>query len=102
MHLIQILLPTYDNEGIAIPREIFHAIGDELVARFGGLTAHTRAPAQGLWIAPGREAKRDDIAVFEVMATVIDEAWWNQYRQTLEKKLHQESIVIRSHPIQLL
>ena len=102
MHLIQILLPTYDNEGIAIPREIFHAIGDELVARFGGLTAHTRAPAEGFWATPGHEATRDDIIVFEVMTPTIDEIWWSQYRKSLETKLHQESVVIRSHPISLL
>lgn len=102
MHLIQILLPIYDNEGMAIPSEIFHAIGDELVARFGGLTAYTRAPAEGLWVAPGHEAKRDDIAVFEVMTAEVDESWWAQYRKALEKRLYQESVVIRSHAIQLL
>jgi hypothetical protein len=102
MHLVQILLPTYDNEGMAIPREIFHAIGNELVARFGGLTAHTRAPAEGLWVAPGHEAKRDDIAVFEVMTPILEELWWSQYRKGLEKRLYQESIVIRSYPVQLL
>ncbi len=54
MHLIQILLPIYDNEGMAIPREIFHAIGNELVQRFGGLTAHTRAPAEAGHMGPVR------------------------------------------------
>ena len=102
MHLVQILLPTYDNEGMAIPREVFHTIGNELVARFGGLTAHTRAPAEGLWVAPGHDAKRDDIAVFEVMTPILEEAWWSQYRKGLEKRLYQETIVVRSYPIQLL
>ena len=102
MHLVQILLPIYDNEGMAIPHEIFHAIGNELVARFGGLTAYTRAPAEGLWVAPGHEAKRDDIAVFEVMTAEVDELWWSQYRKALEERLYQESIVIRSHAIHLL
>jgi hypothetical protein len=102
MHLVQILLPIYDNEGMAIPREIFHAIGNELVARFGGLTAYTRAPAEGLWVAPGHEPQRDDIAVFEVMTPIIEELWWSQYRKALEKRLYQESIVIRCHTIQLL
>ena len=89
MHLIQILLPTYDNEGIAIPRDVFHAIGNELVQRFGGLTAHTRAPAEGVWVAPGHDAQRDDIAVFEVMTAEVDGAWWSQYRKGLEKRLYQ-------------
>jgi hypothetical protein len=102
MYLIQILLPIYDNHGEAFPQELFHAIGDELVARFSGLTAFTRAPAEGLWVPPGHQAKRDDIAVFEVMAPEIDEQWWAEYRKSLEKRLRQESIVIRSHAIRLL
>ncbi len=102
MHLIQILLPIYDNEGHEFPHELYRAIGDELVKRFKGLTAFTRAPAEGLWVPPGRQAKRDDIAVFEVMVAEIDEAWWANYRERLEKRLRQQSIVIRSYPIQLL
>jgi hypothetical protein len=102
MHLIQILLPLYDNEGREFAHEIYREIGDELVARFSGLTAFTRAPAEGHWAPTGNETERDDIMIFEVMASKIDEKWWSEYRKTLEERLRQESIVIRSYAIRLL
>jgi len=102
MHLIQILLPIYDNEGHEFPHDIYRAIGDELVARFSGLTAFTRAPAEGFWAPRGDEAKRDDIVVFEVMTETIDKQWWARYRAGLEKRLRQEAIVIRTHKTELL
>jgi hypothetical protein len=102
MHLIQILLPLYDNEGREFAHELYRDIGEELVARFSGLTAFTRAPAEGHWMPAGNETKRDDIMIFEVMAPKIDEKWWSEYRKTLEKRLRQESIVIRSYAIRLL
>ncbi len=101
MHLIQILIPTYDNEGNPFPHEIYGTIGDELVARFSGLTAHTRAPAQGFWTS-GNQTARDEIVIFEVMVRQVDETWWSHYRRELEGRLRQESVIIRAHPIQLL
>ena len=101
MHLIQILLPTYDNEGKAFPHDLYGAIGDELVGRFSGLTAYTQAPAEGLWTRGNRTA-RDEIVVFEVMVEELDEGWWSDYRHELESRLRQESVVIRTHPIRLL
>jgi hypothetical protein len=101
MHLIQILIPTYDNEGKPFPHDIYGAIGDELVARFSGLTAYTQAPAEGFWTRGNRTA-RDEIVVFEVMVAELDERWWSEYRHQLENRLRQESVVIRTHPIHLL
>ena len=49
MYLIQILLPLYRNDGQALPRALFRQVRDELIERFGGLTAYTRAPASGYW-----------------------------------------------------
>jgi|SRR6185312_3744302 hypothetical protein len=102
MHLVQILLPIYDNEGRAFPHEIYGAIRDELVARFSGFTGFTSAPAEGLWTRDDQETKRDEIVVFEVMVADIDSEWWAGYRRSLEKRLRQESVVIRSHAIRLL
>jgi len=71
MHLIQILLPMYDNFGRAFAEGDYSTVRRELTDKFGGLTAFTRAPAQGLWNNEG-ETKHDDIVVFEVMTSEID------------------------------
>src|SRR5205823_2930353 len=67
IYLVQLLLPLYDNAGRAFPASQYTTVRDELTARFGGLTAYTRAPAQGLWQNEGGAPKRDDIVVYEVM-----------------------------------
>ena len=83
MHLIQILLPLYDNEGHEFPQVEFRRVSSELAHRFGGLTAFTRAPAEGVW----RESMKpnpthDDIVVFEVMVDDLDRAWWKTTAST--------------------
>jgi hypothetical protein len=99
--LIQILLPLYDNDGHAFSEEHFGKVRRELTARFGGLTAFTRAPAQGLWNDEG-ETKHDEIVVFEVMAEQLDAGWWRDYRQTLEREFRQDTIVIRVQPVTIV
>ena len=101
MYLIQILVPLYDNDGAKLGIDVLRGIRSELVDRFGGLTAFTRAPAEGLWTTQGG-VSRDEIVIFEVMAAVLDEAWWHDYRRDLEKRLRQELMVIRAQPITLL
>jgi hypothetical protein len=101
MHLIQILLPLYDNEGRRFGPETFDPVRDELSGRFGGLTAFSRAPAEGLW-REGGEKHRDDIVVYEVMADELDEGWWGGYRSELERVFRQDAIVIRAQKMQLL
>ena len=75
IYLIQILLPLYDNAGAPLPRELYARVREELTGKYGGLTAFSRAPAEGLW-QEGSETKRDDIVVLEVMADQLDRAWW--------------------------
>jgi hypothetical protein len=101
MHLIQILLPLYDNAGNTFDEELFGKVRRELTERFGGLTAFTRAPAQGLWKDEG-ETKRDDIVVFEVMAEELDAGWWRGYRKILETEFRQDTIVIRAQTVVIL
>jgi hypothetical protein len=101
MHLIQILLPLYDNDGHHFGEELFGKVRHELTERFGGLTAFTSAPAQGLWKDEG-QTKRDDIVVFEVMAKKLDADWWRGYRKKLEKDFRQDTIVIRAQEISVL
>jgi hypothetical protein len=101
VHLIQILLPLYDNAGAPLPRRLFAKVREELAGAFGGLTAFTRAPAEGLW-QNGGETRRDDIVVFEVMAEQLDEGWWRAYRGELERRFRQEEIVVRAQETRLL
>ena len=102
MHLIQLFLPLYDNEGTALPHELFRQVRDELVERFGGLTAHSRSPAHGLWQEQDGTTVRDDLVVYEVMAEALDESWWRNYRGELEQRFRQESMVVRAQSIRLL
>jgi hypothetical protein len=69
-----------------------------LASRFGGLTAHMRSPAHGLWTSEG-STKRDDMIIIEVMTRRFDRAWWKEYRRILEKAFRQEEIVVRVHDI---
>jgi flavin-binding protein dodecin len=101
MHLVQILLPLYDNAGSPFGEELYTKVRSELTERFGGLTAFTRAPAQGLWKSDGKTT-HDDIVVFEVMAAEIDRGWWKDYRTALEAAFRQDTIVIRAQDVTIL
>lgn len=101
MHLIQILLPLYDNDGRHFDEELYAAVREELGNRFGGLTAFTRAPAQGLWHSEG-ETSHDDIVVFEVMVEALDARWWRGYRTELERRFRQDTVVIRAQEVTIL
>jgi len=101
MYLVHILLPLNDNDGRPHGRELFRTVSAELTQRFGGLTAHTRAPAEGLWEDDG-EAERDEIVIYEVMAEDLDAGWWSEYRESLEARFRQKRVVVRSQEIRLL
>jgi hypothetical protein len=103
MHLVQILLPLYDNEQNPQPPEQFRTVQRELTDRFGGLTVYTRAPAHGMWKPEnGNKTTRDDIVIFEVMAPELDTVWWREYRRGLEARFRQEHILMRAQETQLL
>ena len=102
MHLIHILLPLNDNKGKPLPKKLFRTVADELTETFGGLTAHTRAPAQGLWKEGAEGTEKDEIVIYEVMAEGLDEAWWARYRKKLERRFKQEKVVVRAQEIRVL
>jgi len=102
MHLIQLLLPLYDNDGVRQPDELFRRVRSELTERFGGLTAYSRAPALGAWQDDAGHTGHDDIVVYEVMVEEIDRAWWNSYREQLEHAFRQRELVVRAQDITLL
>ena len=94
-HLVQILLPVYDNVGQRFPTGPYNHVRARLADMFGGLTAYTRAPAEGLWDS-GSTVKRDDIVVVEVMVDPLDRTWWKDYRRELEQLFRQDEIVLRA------
>jgi hypothetical protein len=95
MFLVEILLPLYDNEGRHFGAGAYDRVSEELAARFGGVTAFRRSPAEGVWRDGGVES-RDRVVVFEVMAEELDRAWWREYRGELECRFRQEKVVVRA------
>ena len=100
-HLVQILLPIYDNQSSKFASDLYGQVRSELTERFGGLTAYTRAPAEGLW-GTGDKVNRDDIIVLEVMVPVLDREWWHDYRKQLERLFRQDQIVVRAQAYEAL
>ncbi len=102
MHLVQILLPLYDNEQNPQAPDQFRRVRRELTDRFGGITIYTRAPAEGRWKLNENHTTKDDIVIFEVMAPELDAAWWKTYRHDLEARFRQDVIVVRAQQTRLL
>ena len=102
MYLIEIFLPLYDNEGRAFEREDFARVRNELAERYGGVTAFTRAPAEGVWRAESGDLARDELVIFEVMTKELDRDWWTEYREALRRRFHQEELLVRATATELL
>ncbi len=103
MHLVQILLPVYDNDGNELPQLAFRRVSSDLAHRFGGVTSFTRAPAEGVWNQPTTERPtHDDIVVVEVMVRELDRAWWATYRKELEHRFKQDEVIIRAQAMEQL
>src|SRR6187401_1105178 len=101
MFLVQILLPAFDNSGRRIPAREFRAVKKEITDKFHGLTAYSRSTAEGFW-GKGQATQHDEIIVYEVMVPTLQQGWWKRYRRRLEKRFRQNSIIVRSHRLQLL
>jgi hypothetical protein len=102
VHLVQILVPLFDNAGQRFPRGHYDRLAGELAERFGGLTAYVRAPAAGLWKDGPNETRRDDIVVYEVMVERLEPDWWAQYRRELEGRFAQDEMVVRAQEVRRL
>jgi hypothetical protein len=95
MYLIEILLPVRDNQERPFAAKLYQSLRDELTEHHGGVTAFTRAPADGE-TKTSRGRAHDDIVVFEVMTDKLDRHWWKQYRESLERTFEQDEIVVRA------
>lgn len=96
MHVIEIFLPVKRNDGSPQPAAAFAELRRELVERFGGLTAFTRAPADGLWESESGALEHDQVVIFEVLAERLDRDWWTQLRARLERQFAQDEVLIRA------
>jgi hypothetical protein len=97
MQLIQIFIPTFDNEGQRFSQSNFDGVRRKLVERFGGMTAFVQSPALGLWKDTQRgETARDDVILIEVMVDAVDREWWSAYRTELEQIFRQDEILVRA------
>lgn len=101
-HLVQLLLPLYDNEGHAFGEGLFAAVHRELTERHGGVTAYSRSPATGLWKKNSGAVDRDDVIVVEVMVEQLDRNWWRGYRERLAGEFRQQALVVRAIEIATL
>jgi hypothetical protein len=102
MHLVQLLLPLYDNEGGRFDEGPFAAVRQELTRRFGGVTAHVRSPATGLWKKRSGDVDRDELVTVEVMVEQLDGEWWRHYADNLARVFKQEQVVVRAIEIEIL
>jgi hypothetical protein len=97
VHLVEIFLPLETRSGAPVDHEAIDDIIAGLADRFGGATAFTRAPADGLW-KERANIKHDRIIIVEVMVKDLDDNWWQQYRVSLEKVMDQDELLVRATP----
>ena len=101
MHLIEILLPLFDDQKQPIAGDLYDRLAGQLTDKFGGVTSFSRAPAEGRWRDGGATA-HDDIVVLEVMTETLERAWWSELRVRLMREFKQDDVVIRSSRIERL
>lgn len=102
MHLIQLLLPLYDNEGRAFSGSMFDRVREELAEAHGGVTAYRRSPAEGVWKEDEGSVMHDDVVIYEVMVAELDRAQWKLYGEELARRFRQEEMMIRAIAVERL
>jgi hypothetical protein len=101
MHLVQLLFLLYSVQAFHSNRKRFAEVRNELVDRFGGITAYTTC--SGDWTMARKRADfRDDLIIYEIIVEKLEEDWWRQYRALVENRFQQKSIVVRTREIRVL
>ena len=101
MHIIEVFLPLDTGKGVPVPRQTIEGLVAGLADRFGGATAFTRQPAEGLWKSR-TTMQSDRIIVVEVVVETVDAAWWKTYKSRIEKEFDQEQVMIRVSACELI
>ncbi|HEX2079765.1 MAG TPA: hypothetical protein VHG08_18765 [Longimicrobium sp.] len=96
MHVVEVFLPLRDGQGTPFPRAALDRVRRELTERYGGVTAHLRAPAAGAWKDEEGDVERDDVVIVEVVVDELDRGWWAGYRRELEERFRQDEVLVRA------
>jgi hypothetical protein len=99
MVLIQFFLP-YPSVNPDV--ESFRLTRSELVDEFGGVTAYSRSPADGVWATPQRTTEHDTVMMVEIVAKKFDRAWWKAYAEVLAGRFKQKVIHVRATKVEVL
>jgi len=101
MYLVELFVPLERGDGSPIGPSEIQELVRRLAERFGGATAFSRAPADGLWKA-GTALSHDRIVIVEVMVDQLDREWWTALKRELERDLQQDELVVRCALCELL
>lgn len=99
---IEIFVPLRDSEGQPFPAYLYKNIKRQLTKDFGGMTAYTRTPAEGIWADGSKQQIKDELVIYEVMVSEIDCLYWTAYKHKLEQQFGQKELVIRQSPMGLI
>lgn len=99
---IEIFVPIFDSRGNRFSETIYRRIKKKLTEDFGGVTAYTQMPADGIWKDKKDREIKDQIVIYEVMVSKIDKSYWKAYKQKLQELFEQQDLVIRQSDIGLL
>lgn len=95
-------LPLKLNDGSPVPDALFAEARDELIAKFGGLTASPpSAPAEGWWKS-GNILYRDEMVIYRVTTGQDEDEFFKQYGDILALRFKQEKIWIQRAEVRSL
>jgi mRNA-degrading endonuclease YafQ of YafQ-DinJ toxin-antitoxin module len=103
MYLIELLLPLTNNKDKPFKTKYFEQVQHHLTEKFGGLTAFTRNPAEGVWKQDkSSKPTEDEIIIFEVLTPRFSKKWWQDYKEELKTTFQQKDIIIKVMKIELV
>jgi len=103
MRKYEIYLPLKYNDGKDIEPEKIKQIKEELIAKFGAITASSRSsPYQGTWKYGGVEYIDDIIKVEIVTSDDRLTKRFKDFKECLKESLKQVDILITTHGIQVI
>lgn len=95
MYLMQIFVPTRDNQGSTITERQFTALRSKLTDRFGGETTYARTPVEEMWKPSENSAEVDHMIIYEVVFDELEAQYWKGMKSQLEKAIRRQQIMMR-------